>query len=181
MSQVRFISDYHFGHKFMADLRGFSSVEQMNEHIITEHNKVVHKKDITYILGDFTTHNSKYYHLLDKMNGRKIALLGNHDDMEDVPELLKYVEKVGAMFKYKGIFLSHCPIHPQELEYRVQYNIHGHIHENSVKETITKGTRYTTGKNDSRYINVCCEMIEYQPKTLEELLPGYLAKRKNKK
>lgn len=173
MSVVRFISDYHFGHSFMMKLRGFKTLDEMHEHIITEHNKVVKKKDLTKILGDIGMHSSKYYYLLDRMNGRKQVLLGNHDSPEDVPELLKHVESIGAMEKYKGVFLTHCPIHPQELEYRVAYNIHGHIHENNVKYSITAGTRVTKGKDDPRYINVCCEMIDYRPRTLAELLPEY--------
>ena len=171
MSVVRFISDYHFGHEICATkFRGFSSVDEMNEHIIKEHNKIVHKKDLTYILGDITMENSKYYHLLDRMNGRKKVILGNHDMLKDVPELLKYVDGVAAMVKYKGIFLTHCPIHPQELEYRVSRNIHGHLHEFNVTKNIVEGTRDTNGKiKDSRYINVSCEQVNYQPKTLKEL------------
>lgn len=178
MSNVRFISDYHFSHEFMASKRGFKDIWEMNDHIVKEHNKVVHKKDITYILGDITMHKPEYYFYLDQMNGRKKVILGNHDLPQHVPELLKYVEQVGSIVKYKGIFLTHVPIHPQELEYRVPYNIHGHVHENNVKLNITKGSRGSIGKYDPRYINVSCEMIDYKPKTLEELLPGYLSKRK---
>jgi calcineurin-like phosphoesterase family protein len=61
------------------------------------------------------------------------------------------------MIDYKKEFiLTHCPIHPSQLEYRYKYNIHGHVHENSI--------------NDPRYINVSAEVIDYTPKTLEELL-----------
>lgn len=170
MSVVRFIADYHFGHKFMANLRGFKDVSTMNEYIVSEHNKVVCKKDITYILGDITMETAKWYFYLDQMNGRKIAILGNHDSPKHVSELLKYVEKVGAMIKYKGIFLTHCPIHPQELEYRVSRNIHGHLHEYHVSKIIVKGTRDTKNSiPDKRYIGVSCEQVDYKPKTLKEL------------
>lgn len=170
MSVVRFISDYHFGHEYVAKLRGFSNALEMNEHIVQQHNKVVHKKDLTYILGDISMEDSRWYHLLDQMKGRKIAILGNHDDPRDIPELLKYVDRVGAMVRYKGIFLTHCPIHPQELEYRVSKNIHGHTHEYLVTEEIMPNTRDTGGGTpDKRYYNVCCEKVDYKPKTLEEL------------
>lgn len=161
MSQVRFISDYHFGHKAVAKWRGFNDVYQMNEHIIKKHNEVVKKKDITYILGDITMETDEWYFYLDQMKGRKIVILGNHDDPKYVPELLKYVEKVAGMVKYKGIFLTHCPIHTRELEYRIPINIHGHLHEYNVKTD--------KNVNDKRYINVCCEQIDYTPKTLKEL------------
>lgn len=167
---VRFISDYHFGHKFVANLRGFKDHFEMNEHIVKEHNKIVHKKDITYILGDITMQSTEWYFYLDQMKGRKFVILGNHDNFDHVPELLKYVEKVGGLVKYKGIFLSHCPIHPQELEYRISQNIHGHTHESDVCKYIVKGTRDTNKEEqDDRYINVSCEKLNYQPKTLIEL------------
>lgn len=179
MSNVRFISDYHFGHKFMAQLRGFKTTDDMNNHIIQEHNKIVNKRDVTYILGDISMHNPEYYKLLDKMNGTKRILLGNHDEPKHVPELLKYCDSVGALYKYKGVFLSHCPVHPSELEYRVHYNIHGHTHENYIK-----GDAFELGKGyirDKRYINVCCEVVDYKPKLIKELIPNYEEYSKNRK
>ena len=155
----------------MAKMRNFQDTFYMNEHIINEHNKIVHKKDITYILGDISMHKPEYYSLLDRMNGRKRIILGNHDLPQHVPELMKYCEWIGGMEKYKGIFLTHAPIHPSELEYRVSYNIHGHIHENFIKTDAFKlGKGYLL---DKRYINVCCEVIDYKPKTLEQLIDGY--------
>lgn len=103
---------------------------------------------------------SKWYFRLNNLLGYKKVILGNHDKLGCIPELLKYVNSVGGMLKLKTpkqnkIFLTHCPIHPDELKYRVKYNIHGHVHENSL--------------NDKRYINVSAEVIDYKPKTFEEL------------
>lgn len=161
MSNVRFIADLHLSHLNMALKRGFKSVEEHDNHIIEQWNKVVNKRDLTYILGDVTMEKSTNYHLLDKLNGKKIVVLGNHDMKNHVPKLLKYVINVAGIIKYsrKGypkMFLTHCPIHPMELDYRVGYNIHGHIHENKI--------------NDDRYICVSCEQVSYTPKLLEELI-----------
>ena len=79
MSIVRFIADLHLGHKFMATHRGFASVEEHDEHIITQWNSVVHKRDTTYILGDVTMEKAEQYALLDRLNGAKRVVLGNHD------------------------------------------------------------------------------------------------------
>ena len=35
---------------------------------------------------------------------------------------------------YGNIWLTHEPVHPMELEFRVGYNIHGHIHNGYVIE-----------------------------------------------
>lgn len=161
MSTVRFYSDPHFGHDNMAVKRGFSNADEMNEHIISEWNKIVGKRDVTYILGDITMEKSKFYPLLNRLNGLKKVILGNHDKPQHIPELLKYVNSVCAMVKYKDkvtgktAFLIHCPIHPNELDYRVSYNIHGHVHENNI--------------DDERYLNVSAEALDYSPRTFEEL------------
>lgn len=169
MSQVRFIADLHLGHKFMAEHRGFESIAAHDEHIIAQWNSVVNKRDITYILGDVTMEKTDSYPLLNRLNGAKKVVLGNHDLPKHVPELLKYVETVSGMEKYKGIFLTHCPIHPMELEHRVSRNIHGHIHDNQVMYPVTALGIKLFERVDRRYHCVSCEQVDYKPKTLAEL------------
>lgn len=168
MSTVRFIGDLHFGHKWMAEHRGFPDVFEHDEHIIDQWNKIVKKKDLTYIVGDVTMESADHYYRLDALNGRKIVVLGNHDMPAHVPELLKYVEKVAGMVKYKGIWLTHCPVHERELEFRVSRNIHGHIHEHKIMKLESNGFK-DEWVPDDRYINVSCEQVDYKPQTLEQL------------
>lgn len=158
--KIRFISDPHFGHRNMADRRGFHDEFYMNEHIIENWNKVVSKNDTTYILGDITMEKNDYEYL-NRLNGFKRIVLGNHDRGNHVSFLLKYVNSIHGMVKIRdkkfgNIWLTHAPIHPLELQFRVNYNIHGHIHE-------------VYKIDDKRYINVCMEVQDYTPKTLEEL------------
>ena len=161
MSVVRYISDLHLSHNNMAIKRGFKNYEEHDEYIIKTWNSIVSKKDVTYILGDVTFEKSKPYEILNRLNGIKKVILGNHDEPQHVPYLLQYVNNVCALkyLKHKefgNIILSHAPIHPQELEYRFKLNIHGHVHENTLE--------------DKRYINVSAEVIDYKPKLLSELL-----------
>ena len=164
MSIVRFIADLHLSHANMATRRGFSTVEQHDEHIIEKWNSVVHKRDVTYILGDITMEKSAPYHLLDRLNGLKHVVMGNHDRRQDVRKLLEHVESVAGMIQYKGIFLTHCPIHSDELNYGITKNIHGHIHDKVVMKMLD-GWEIP----DERYFCVSCEQVDYLPKTLEEL------------
>jgi calcineurin-like phosphoesterase family protein len=164
MSTVRFIADLHLSHANMATRRGFSTVEQHDEHIIEKWNSVVHKRDVTYILGDITMEKSAPYHLLDRLNGLKHVVMGNHDRRQDVRKLLEHVESVAGMIQYKGIFLTHCPIHSDELNYGITKNIHGHIHDKVVMKMLD-GWEIP----DERYFCVSCEQVDYLPKTLEEL------------
>lgn len=169
MATVRFIADLHLGHTNMALHRGFATVEEHDEYIIEKYNSVVSKRDVTYILGDVTMEKSAPYELLDRLNGVKHIVMGNHDRRQDVKKLLGYVESVAGMIQYKGIFLTHCPVHPMEMGYRVKYNIHGHIHEKLVEYDFKMFGIALFKRVDRRYICVSCEHVNYTPKTLEEL------------
>lgn len=142
------ISDLHLGHTNMAIKRGFTSVEEHDQHIIESWNSVVKKGDTVYILGDITMERSYFYPYLDKLKGYKKVILGNHDKPQHIPELLKYVNSVCGMFQCKGYILTHCPIHESEIA-RFKGNYHGHVHLNTLP--------------DSRYINVSAEVINYKP------------------
>lgn len=153
----RFISDLHFGHLNIAISRGFKTVKEHDEYVISKWNETVKSpKDLTYILGDITMEKSKDYYKLDLLRGRKIVVLGNHDRHQDIRLLLNYVENVAGMINYKGFFLTHCPIHESELFEKHRGNIHGHNHKERIK--------------DRRYINVACDLLGYTPRTIEELL-----------
>ena len=161
MSIVRYISDLHLSHNNMALRRGFVNFEEHDRYIVKNWNNVVNKRDVVYILGDVTFEKSTPYILLNQLNGIKKIILGNHDQPQHVPELLKYVNNVSSSKlikngEYGNILLSHIPIHPQEFEYRLDFNIHGHVHENTYP--------------DKRYINVSAEVIDYRPRTLRELI-----------
>lgn len=155
MSRVFIISDLHFSHRNMAIKRGFADEVEHDEFIIKEWNNVVNKKDVVYILGDITMEKTSPYYLLDRLNGLKKVVLGNHDMPQHIPELLKYVNSVCGVFKYKNFMLSHVPIHHFEIG-RFRKNIHGHVHENTLK--------------DERYVNVCCEVLNYKPKLISEIM-----------
>lgn len=169
MSVVHFIADLHLGHVNMTKKRGFETAEEHDEHIISQWNKKVHKRDTVYILGDVTMETSKPYPLLNRMNGLKRVVLGNHDMPKDIPELLKYVHSVSGMVQYKGIWLTHCPVHERELEFRVPRNIHGHIHENLIMKTQFDSGYCIEEIPDDRYHCVSCEHVDYTPVTFKEL------------
>lgn len=149
-------SDSHFGHRNMAIKRGFSCEEEQDELIIKNWNNVISKRDNIFLLGDITM-EKKNYEILSRLKGQIDVVLGNHDQKQHVREMLKYVNSVSGMIDYKSmVIFTHCPIHVSQLEFRYKYNIHGHVHENSI--------------DDSRYINVCAEMINYTPVEFNKLI-----------
>jgi calcineurin-like phosphoesterase family protein len=154
MGRILYISDTHFGHTNMALKRGFSSSEEMDEHIVQKWNSKVLKKDTVFILGDITMERPNY-EILNRLNGYKKIVLGNHDKPQHIPKLLLHVNSVCGMFKKGNIIMTHCPIHESELG-RFSHNMHGHVHELTL--------------DDDRYINVSCEAVNYTPMLLEELI-----------
>lgn len=142
MAQVWFCSDLHFGHKNIQKYRGEVSSEEENRWNITKDwTDVVGKKDIVYVLGDacFTMDTINDFKLLP---GKKILIRGNHD-LLDTQVYLTVFKSVYGILKYKEFWLTHAPIHPQELRGRV--NLHGHVHYYSIP--------------DQRYFNCCVENV----------------------
>ena len=154
-------SDPHFHHENMAKHRGFSSAEEMNELIVKNWNNTVSKRDCVYLLGDITM-EKKQYEILSRLQGVINVVLGNHDERQHVREMLKYVNSVSGMIDYKDkVILTHCPIHPSQLEFRYSHNIHGHVHHKTILKHHTLANYLN--EPDPRYINVCAEMINYTP------------------
>lgn len=77
-------SDHHFGHKSICEWEpdreikakqyGFDNWEEM---LIDQHNEVVSEEDTVLFLGDFAFNNIPYW--LERLNGKKMIVLGNHD------------------------------------------------------------------------------------------------------
>ena len=175
MSRVFFEGCLHLGHKWMANHRGFTDEFYHDEKVIDTWNSIVNKKDLVYILGDITMETPEHYYQLDRLTGRKIVVLGNHDRHQDVKELLKYVDSVGGMIDYKGFVLTHCPIHPSDIG-MYKGNIHAHIHENPLEEVFAldkyKDHDSVIRPTLHKYHNVDAHIINYKPKTLEEIING---------
>lgn len=159
MSKTLFIGDLHLGHRsilgFAGNYRDGTTTEEHDAILVKKWNSVVGVQDLVYVLGDVAFTEEALHINLPQMNGRKILVRGNHDVLP-LKEYLRYFEDIQGFVKYKKYWLSHAPIHPTEL--RGRRNIHGHIHMNTIP--------------DEDYINVCVEMVEGFPQTLEQLLKG---------
>ena len=97
---IFFTSDSHFGHANIIKHcnRPFSSVEEMDEHLISAWNSRVRPSDTIYILGDLifrSTASPDSY--LSRLRGKKHLILGNHDKgwikKTDMPQYFLSVER----------------------------------------------------------------------------------------
>ena len=171
LPDIWFISDTHFDHNNIIKFTGldgnlirpgFSSIEEMNEHIIQKWNSVVMPDHKVYHLGDFGK-----LEFAKRLNGHKRLILGNHDT--NFKGLIGPFGKVMAArtFKEEGIrfILTHYPIDfecdnvPGKTP--ISFNVHGHIHE----KLVMKGNQ-----PDKRYINLSVEQINYTPIHIQELI-----------
>lgn len=166
MSNIFVISDTHFGHtnilKFTDSTTGlhirpgFSTVEEMDELMIDRWNSVVNDSDIVYHLGDVYFESG--HRVLPRLKGRKRLILGNHDNGK-AAYIQANFQKVmmWRIFTEFNCVLTHVPIHENSL-IKVQYNLHGHIHQNA--------------SPGERYVNCCVEVQDYIPRAIEELVPN---------
>lgn len=141
---IYFTSDLHLGHdqEFIWGARGFNSVTEMNEKIITRWNSRITKDDDVYVLGDLVMGGVENVELLKQLNGKIHIIYGNHDGpkkREAYAKLENVVECGWAnMIKYKkyNFYLSHYPtitdnediveiVSPKECV----INLFGHTHQ----------------------------------------------------
>ena len=155
MAEVYFIGDMHLGHKNIQKYRDVENEEAQYEQLKEKWHSVITKRDRVYLLGDacFTVERLKD---LSTWTGDKVLICGNHDldrvTMKEIVDSGAY-SAVYSLLKYKEFWLSHCPVHPDEL--RGKMCIHGHIHNHLI--------------DDDRYINVCVEHVDGIPRSLQSI------------
>ena len=167
MSKVFIVSDTHFGHQGVCHfkrsdgitkLRPWDSVEEMDEAMVKMWNDTVKPCDKVYHLGDVVM-NRKALGIMQRLNGDKILIRGNHDIFRD-DEYRKYFRELRAYHVLDGMIFSHIPLHPDSLG-RFGTNVHGHLHSNRVTLNDTV---------DVRYHCVCVEQTNFAPILLEDVI-----------
>ena len=179
MPNVFLTSDTHWGHagicKFTnydgSPVRPWDDVEEMNEEMIKRWNETVGPKDKVYHLGDVVI-NRKSLQILDRLNGDKVLIKGNHD-IFPLKDYVKYFRDIRAYHVMNGCILSHIPVHKDSIA-RFGANIHGHTHGNRVRKL--RGVNVKTGELlysdviDPDYFCVCVEQTDYRPISFEDVL-----------
>ena len=118
----------------------FSTVEEMNETIISHHNERVRKGDLVYDLGDFAIKTTEEVALscLKRMNGQRYQFEGNHD------QIATKLAKKGAFIWYRQleelnldqpyfekkqkIVLCHYAMRTWHNSYKGGWQLYGHSH-----------------------------------------------------
>jgi calcineurin-like phosphoesterase family protein len=172
-----FISDTHFFHKNILKYsnRPFANVEEMNEKMIENWNKMVTSKDTVYHLGDVSF--GPYQEtktLLRRLNGNIHIVWGNHDKtlQTNVADLIKsqiirsaqhYLE---ISIDRQMIVLFHFGQRVWNKSHYSSIHLYGHSH----------GSLPPHGKSVD--VGVDCKEItsEYRPVSIDEV-KEYMSKR----
>ena len=174
MSKVFFISDLHLGHRAILKYRPqFSSIEEHDNIIFDNIMNLANKRNSLWVLGDVIFErgvDDKYYNMLKTISDGFESLnvvVGNHCGDSVYRQRLLFdlwkdgvYSKVYSLVAYKKTWLSHCPIHPDEMRGK-EFNVHGHLHDHVI--------------DDPRYFSVCCEQVDYTPinfQVIKEIVRG---------
>lgn len=142
-------SDWHLFKKEVTGIPEKESNFDLSKYII-RHNFKVRNNDVFIYLGDLAhrkcspEHYIKLRNFVNKLNGIKILIKGNHDKEIDDYYLSCGFNFVFETLQFKNILFSHRPKDLREFP-GVKYNIHGHLHEYKI---------YRTGINPKNHIGI---------------------------
>lgn len=151
-------ADLHLGHRAITKYRTqFATAEDHHETMFDNLATNINKRDSLFILGDCAFTLAWLYRLKEINCAKKTLVLGNHDTERQVSvrHLAEVFDEVSGLIGRNGVWMSHCPIHPDEMRGK-EFNLHGHTHEHCI--------------DDPRYINVCLEHTNYKPISFQDLM-----------
>jgi calcineurin-like phosphoesterase family protein len=169
---IWFTADLHIGHANIIRHcnRPYSSVQEMNESLILNWNSRVKTSDTIYIVGDLFFRNTvSAEEYLNRMNGKKHLILGNHDKdwikKVDMPKHFISVDRLAEIGDGKHkITLCHYPMMTWNGMAKGSYLIYGHIHNN------TNSDYWPLLKLMPNALNAGVDINKFHPVSFDELL-----------
>lgn len=185
---------YHAGLNDRMDKRGFSSLEDMHEYMISQWNSRVRRNDEVVILGDLSVGRAEETNeIVKRLNGRLYWILGNHDSKLAGNSKLdksrfRWIKDYAEMNDNgRKVVLCHYPILFYNGQFRRDENdnakvwmLHGHTHITEdqtqlerFKDEVRKYPRRTRQSDTPipapvQIINCFCMFSDYVPLTLDE-------------
>jgi calcineurin-like phosphoesterase family protein len=147
---VWFTSDLHFGHRFVAGLRGFEDPDEHDAHLVEQWTRRVGKHDQVWVLGDLAVSSpTRALDLVQTLPGVKHLIAGNHDGCHPMHrdshrQQAKYLSAFASVQAFARrridgteVMLSHFPYvkdrgEARYMQYRLRdegaWLLHGHTH-----------------------------------------------------
>lgn len=167
-----FTADLHFRHKNIFEKsysdRPYFSVDQMDQDLILQWNKVIAPLDRVYIVGDFCFGRIEtIINVARQLHGEKHIILGNHD--KKIRKNKRQLLEMGVFASISRgkeivignqyIVLSHYAHRVWERSHRGSWMLHGHSH----------GTLPPHGKSVDVGIDAKFITEEYRPVSFHEV------------
>ena len=180
---IYFTSDLHLGHKAIIHMqnRPFDSVDEMNEVLIDNINRIVMPNDKIYFLGDMAHHIpfEERDRLIKKIRCRnRYLIIGNHDlrggdgEAGYDPALFIWMKQyTKESLSGNRIIMMHYPILSWDKMHGGSIMLHGHIHagpeynEKNIKDGIR---RFDVGVDANDYKPVSIDTILSWSKAADE-------------
>lgn len=164
MKNIYLLADTHFNHQALTDVyndrpEGFTDLIIDNwAEALSGGGTTIHMGDVIFsCAGDLK-------HLLEKVQGTKILVKGNHDKRKDNWYLSHGFDFICDSFslntKKGNILFTHEP--QLELPDKYDYNVHGHTHGNS--------HRLQSWMMYPKYLELALERTDYKPVALDDFL-----------
>lgn len=159
---VFFTADTHLGHNNIIRYckRPFDSIEEMDDAIISNWNKVVKNNDEVFHLGDFAFKDFVSYR--SKLNGRIHLILGNHD-IRNIKILRDVFEGVYQLH-YKKIYgvsivMCHFAMRVWHKSHFNSWQIYGHSH-GFMSDDDNFGKVYDVGVDKNNFTPVSFDLLK---------------------
>ena len=184
MSNIWLSSDLHFGHdrEFIWKERGFSSIDEMNETIISNFNNIIEPHDTLILLGDCVMGPLENINWLERLNSNIIIVRGNHDTDNRIANysLLPHVERIENAYymKYQRyhFYMSHYPSICGNYDdghnlHKHLLNLCGHIHTKDKWSDSDKGMIYhvEVDAHDCKPVNIDTIISDFKEKYYEQV------------
>lgn len=188
-----YIGDCHWGHSNILrhdannGCRTFSSIEEHDNLIIENINKVVTPQDNIYFVGDVSWYKPKETaELIEKINCKNRSLIrGNHDQWIKDGKCKKLFQGIYDIKQIedngKQVILCHFPIMMWNGQHRGVIHLYSHLHktkeETDYQDFLKELDKRIMSRDEDRYkplqaFNVGCMLWDYTPRTLEEIING---------
>ena len=172
---VWFTSDSHFGHANVIEYsnRPFRDVNEMDELMILNWNRLVEPNDSVYHLGDFSFHKTeKSVQIAKRLQGQKFLIFGNHDkrlrkEREFCSQFVWCKDLAQIKIDSTALTLCHYAMLTWNRSHHGAWQLHGHSHGSLPVDV------------HSLRQDVGVDVWDYRPVSYEELA-GVMAKREYK-
>ncbi len=158
-----FTADTHFGHAAAIRFCGrpWGSVEEMDEGLIANWNRVVGPKSDVHVVGDFSFHRPEQTReTLARLNGRIHLVIGNHDE--------RWIKKIGDAFhsiqylrrvkhQKQSIVLCHYALRVWQNSHYGAWHLYGHSH--GTLEEDPRSLSFDCGVDANNYAPISFEQV----------------------